>query len=89
MTSKEELLASLIEQQKVLAEQSEAVEAICSEENKVYQRSEGSNDNGQEYVYWARRGEFETAGEVEVCSSTGNEQQEGRNQNHLYVTIYQ
>lgn len=75
MASKEELLASLIEQQKVLTEQTDAVANIEHDGNKT--RGDGNNEGEQEYVYWARRGELETAGEVEVCSSTGSENHEG------------
>ena len=77
MSSKADLLASLIEQQKALTEETAAVvDDHNNELMKADPRVDTSNENGQEYVYWARRGEFETAGEVEVCSSTGSENQE-------------
>lgn|ERR1712226_96313 len=75
MASKEELLASLIEEQKVLAEQAQAIAIINQNDDKSTQFNI-NNETEHEYVYWARRGELETAVEVEVCSSNGSENQE-------------
>lgn len=76
MATKEELVTSLIKEEEDEKEQQNNVvvqEEVIEDEdsNKV---DSTSNENGQEYVYWARRGEneLETAGEVEV-SSTGTE----------------
>lgn len=83
MADKEQLLASLIQEQKVLTEMAQAVANIaqCSDKSNnlheiahavanIAQCSENSGPEGHEYVYWARRGsELDTAVEVEVCSS--------------------
>jgi len=76
MASKEELLASLIEEQKVLTEQAQAIAIIDQNEDKSDTHFHMNNETEHEYVYWARRGELETAVEVEVCSSNGSESQE-------------
>lgn len=81
MTSKEELVTSLIKEQEEEEQQKETIVTERAEDeqsNKADRSVDASNETGQEYVYWARRGEneLETAGEVEV-SSTGTEYQEG------------
>jgi len=85
MASKEDLVKSIIIKQnsgesssksetdaKSQTEETTTVEVIVSKTSAT----EGSSETGQEYVYWARRGEneLETAGEVEV-SSSGVEQE--------------
>ena len=69
MASKEALLVSLIEEQKALAEQAQAVAIInqndCKSSDSQFNLN---NENEHEYVYWARRGELDTAVEVEICT---------------------
>lgn len=83
MASKEDLVTSLIkEHHQSLSEPTETTIAVIQDaadsiENKGDNGNENSNETGQEYVYWARRGELETAGEVEV-SSSAIEYQEGK-----------
>ena len=83
MTSKEDLVQSLIIKQSQQSNQNETTtQSLVEQEAKgeIEEELEPAKiDTGQEYVYWARRGEneqLETAGEVEVCSS-GVEQENG------------
>lgn len=92
MTSKEELVTSLIKEHQSLQQPTGSIAIIQdadSNENKIDNINENTNETGQEYVYWARRGELETAGEVEV-SSSAVECQEGifRSKNELTITIF-
>lgn len=88
MASKEELLASLIEEQKVLTEQAQAIAIIDQNAGKSDGHFNVHNETEHEYVYWARRGELETAVEVEVCSSNGSENVEGTNVIYLLYYIF-
>jgi len=74
MANKEELLASLIQEQKALTEMAQAVATIGQSDDKSNIHFE--MNEGHEYVYWARRGELDTAVEVEVCSTNCAESQE-------------
>ena len=84
MNSKEDLVKSLIiKQSQESTEDQTSVESLQHFEPATIKQGDeteaAKNDTGQEYVYWARRGEneLETAGEVEV-SSSGVEQENGK-----------
>ena len=66
MTSNSDLFAKLIEQQKQSSKQTKASENIINEDSNEVKE--------QEYVFWARREELDTAGEVEISSSLKEDQ---------------
>ena len=94
MASKEDLVQSLIIKQsneiETTAETIVEQETLNKGEIEV-EIEPIKTETGQEYVYWARRGEneqLETAGEVEV-SSSGVEQENGKiyfsDKSHFFI----